>query len=532
MTAMTDPRPVRRSISSRLARAASSEDGYVIMVAVAMLAIALAIGAATLGETLSSRSHADRDVRVKRALQAADAGISTILYQQNELPLEQLEWNGGPVQLSSFLDCVVPTVDVNLKVTGVATASADAAGVCPDTSGPGHPASGSASFPVGDHSYFQARFIPGAANNGQHRSLSAKVVAVGYDDAGNSASTSGYTIRRVEAILAPLDPFEALEATGNLTMQGTSLTTLGLTVGAATLNGNARANGSVSLPTVFANTSLGGGLFGSVTYGTSITSGIAISHVSQGSSSFTRSPVSISPSKASCPAADATVSRQANCADFAAYYSSINNTVTVPSGSTITIPPGDYVFCNFTSAGTVTANATSAAPVRIFIDSPSSARCTGKVGAAGNFAANGGVGNLLANTTSATGASGLQIYVVGDGGGYDNNTSVTIKARPVSLAGVGSSTPIQSFVVYAPTSSVTVDNCNTINLVLITGDVCGAIQGAIIGDNVSIKTTLFTQDLDLTAYPLYSGLGAFRVQQYIECTPVYPLPTPDPTTGC
>jgi hypothetical protein len=69
-------------------------------------------------------------------------------------------------------------------------------------------------------------------------------------------------------------------------------------------------------------------------------------------------------------------------------------------------------------------------------------------------------------------------------------------------------------------------------LFVISGDVCGAVQGAIVGDNVSIKTTLFTQDLDLTAYPLYSGLGAFRVQQYIECTPVYPLPTPDPTTGC
>jgi hypothetical protein len=433
---------------------------------------------------------------------------------------------------------VVPTVDVNLKVTGIATAAADAAGVCPDTSGPGQPSSGSAAFPVGDHSYYQARFIPGAAANGQHIALNPKIVSVGYDTGGVTSSSSGYTTRRIEAILAPVDPFQAVEASGNLTFTGTSLTTLGITVGTSALNGNARANGSVTLPTVFTNTNLSGGLFGSVTYGTTITAGIALSHVAKATSSFTRSPVSISPAKASCPAADASVSRQANCADFGtlgAYYSTANDTVTVPAGGTLAIPPGDYVFCNFTAGlnSTVTANSSSTAPVRIFIDSPSSARCTGKVGASGNFTATSGLGNLIANTTGATGASGFQIYVVGDGGGYDNNTSVTIGSRPLLGSGLTAATPIQSFVVYAPTSAVTLNNCNTINvLFLISGDVCGAIQGAVIGDNVTIKSTVFTQDLDLNAYPLYSGLGAFHVQNYVECPPVYPIPTPDPTTGC
>jgi hypothetical protein len=546
MTAMTDTNSARPPRPTR-PRALGREEGYVIVVVIAMLAVALAIGAAALGETLSSRSHANRDVRVKRALQAADAGINALLYQQNELPLPNLDWNGGPLQLSSFLDCVVPTVDVNLKITGVTTTSVDANSVCPDTTGAGAPGSGSASFPVGNHAYYQARFIPGAsqANGGQHRVLNSKIVVVGYDDAGNSASPSGYVVRRVEAILAPIDPFQAIEATGSLTFQGTSLTTLGVTVGTSILNGNARANGSVTLPTVFTNTNLSGGLFGSVTYGTSITSGIALSHVSHQTSSFARSAVTISPSKSSCPAADASVSRLASCGDFGAYYSSVNNTVAVPAGSNLTIPPGDYVFCNFTAAGTVTANSTATAPVRIFIDNPNSARCTGKAGASGNFAASGGLGNTIADTTAATGASGFQIYVVGDGGGNDNNTSVTIGSRPVNLNGLFSSTPIQSFVVYAPTSAVTASNCNTISLLggLLSGDVCGAIQGAIIGDNVTIKTTLFTQDLDLTSYPLYSGLGAFHVQSYVECTPTYPagttpasaaalMPSPDPTAGC
>lgn len=86
----------------------------------------------------------------------------------------------------------------------------------------------------------------------------------------------------------------------------------------------------------------------------------------------------------------------------------------------------------------------------------------------------------------------------------------------------------QNYVVYAPSSRVNVSNCTTVLL----ADVCGAIQGAVIGDDVTVKTTLFTQDIDLSAYPLYSGLGAFHVEQYIECTPVYPLPSPDPAVGC
>jgi hypothetical protein len=81
---------------------------------------------------------------------------------------------------------------------------------------------------------------------------------------------------------------------------------------------------------------------------------------------------------------------------------------------------------------------------------------------------------------------------------------------------------------------VIASNC-AISLSLLGGletDACLAIQGSIIGDDVTIMASVFTQDLDLSSYPLYAGLGAFHVQQYVECTPVYPIPSPDPTTGC
>jgi hypothetical protein len=524
MSAMPDS-PAVPARPSRLDRLVSREDGFVMIAVLGMLAIVLAIGAATLAETLASRSYASRDARGNRALQAADAGIAAVLYQQNELPLKALEFNGGILGTSTLLDCVVPALSLTLQITSVASAAANAAGVCPDSSGPGAPVSGSAGFPVGDHSSYQARFMPGATANGNHISLSSKVVADGYDDNGNAANTSGYVVRRVEAILAPLDPFQAVEASGNLTMSGIKV--LGISV-ASTLNGNARANGSVTLPTVFANTNLSGGLLGTVTYGTSYTGPlVALSNVKQATSSFTRSPVSISPSKASCPAADASVPRQASCLDLGSAYKSATNTISMSSG-TLAFPPGDYVFCNFNvTGGTITANSTASAPVRIFIDSSQSARCSanGLGSAQGNFIATPGLGNLLGNVVGATGASGLQIYVVGDQAAspYDNATTVTI----------GGSGVIENYVVYAPTSKVNVSNCLvSINLLGLETDTCAAIQGAVIGDDVTVQASVFTQDLDLSSYPLYSGLGAFHVQQYVECTPVYPLPSPDPTSGC
>jgi hypothetical protein len=83
---------------------------------------------------------------------------------------------------------------------------------------------------------------------------------------------------------------------------------------------------------------------------------------------------------------------------------------------------------------------------------------------------------------------------------------------------------------YAPTSNVTVTAGQSCVL-----GVCvnaGTIAGAIIGWDVDVSATAVTQDLGLLNYPLSGALGPFRVKQYIECSPQYPLPSPDPTTGC
>jgi hypothetical protein len=187
----------------------------------------------------------------------------------------------------------------------------------------------------------------------------------------------------------------------------------------------------------------------------------------------------------------------------------------------VTFQPGDYVFCNFSvTAGTVNVNPSSSAPVRIFIDNPNSSRCAGNgLGSGqGNFNAATGINNLL---SGATAPSGLQVYVVGDGGGYDNAKSVTIGVTVscssfdilhVCLTAAPPAT--QSMVIYAPTSAGTVDTG-----ACVIAHVCaaGTFAGAIVGDNVTVRAATISQDIDLGNYPLYDGVTVFRPVQYIEC---------------
>jgi hypothetical protein len=253
-------------------------------------------------------------------------------------------------------------------------------------------------------------------------------------------------------------------------------------------------------------------------------------------------PISVSSSKPNCSVA-------ANCTALgAAYNGAVGvDTFTATSG-TYSFAPGDYVFCNFSATGTALINAapSSSAPVRIFIDSPTSSRCsndhftqTGGVWNGGNFTAgngiNNGVGNgnvtgLANSVTTALASSGVQIYVVGDQSAsstppYDSATSVNITSPPTctgSFLGVciSLSNPLtQAYVVYAPTSSVTenVSGCLVGVLGACTLGGAGAFAGSLIGNDVTITATAITEDLNIGNFPLYAGVVAFRPVQYVQC---------------
>ena len=118
--------------------AAGREDGFMMVIVMIVLLIGLGFAMAGLSSALDSRTNANRDTRVRRAQQAADAGIQATLYQMSQADLGSTSYNfnGGLLGLSTLLDCVVPkvaTVNGTVQLQGLVSVSAFAntSGVCP-----------------------------------------------------------------------------------------------------------------------------------------------------------------------------------------------------------------------------------------------------------------------------------------------------------------------------------------------------------------------------------------------------------------
>lgn len=492
------------------ARLLSNEGGFVIPIVLALMVIVLAFGAAGLAESLSSRSLTTRDARERRAQQATDAGIQRVLYEEGEANIDSWNLNGGPVGLSTVLDCVVPQLNVGLQITGLATAAVNAAGVCPLT-----PTGGPSTYaePLGNHAFESSEFIPGATNllngvtiGGQNgsaeREFFPKIVALGWDGNGSNKVYS-----RQEVILAPIAPLQAIEGMNNVTITGLSV--LGIPVTAA-LNGDVVARANLTTPALFTglNASIGSSLLATLAYGGTLSGGLTIANAQHVSASqiIQRPAVTISSAKPDCPSGGCPTGYTGTTGTSAHNFS-------IASGS-VTFQPGDYVFCNFNAAAgsTVNVNPSSSAPVRIFIDSPSSTRCAGDSSPKGNFNDPAGFNNGLLATGGVLASSGLQVYVAGDGS-YDDATTVQI--GPASTGGLLSLSALTyGAVVYAPTSKVTVNVPALCVLGVCTG---GVLDGAVVGNDVIIAALAITQDLDLGNYPLYDGVSVFRPVQYVQC---------------
>ena len=138
----------------------------------AILAVGLALGAATLAETLSSRSHATLDARQRRALQAADFGVQAVLYHQNELNIDALNLTGGAGVLGKLSSCVVPVLSsggvtitgtVNATVTTEGVSGSSTVSACPVAQGEGAKGTngGETFIGIGNHDGYAAEFVPG-----------------------------------------------------------------------------------------------------------------------------------------------------------------------------------------------------------------------------------------------------------------------------------------------------------------------------------------------------------------------------------
>jgi hypothetical protein len=339
--------------------------------------------------------------------------------------------------------------------------------------------------------------------------LFPKIVSIGSDDT-NIPTGTGKVYSRQEAILAPIAPLQAVEGMNNVTITG--LTLLGIPV-TGVLNGNVLARADLTTPAVFAGLNLSGAvpaLVATLAYGGNLSGGLTIANVQHVNPSqlIKRPAVTIASTKPDCSVA-------ANCTALGAAYTAASHTFSLSSGS-VTFQSGDYVFCNFNATGgTVNVNPSASAPVRIFIDSPTSTRCSAVGAPKGNFNDPAGFNNQLLGVGGLVASSGMQVYVVGDGA-YDNNTTVQI--GPTATSGLLSLSALTyGAIVYAPTSKVTVNvpalcvlSCNLLS----SG---GIFEGAVIGNDTTVGALTITQDLDIGNYPLYAGVNALRPVQYVQC---------------
>jgi hypothetical protein len=486
----------------------------------AILAVGLALGAATLAETLSSRSHATLDARQRRALQAADFGVQAVLYHQNELNIDSLNLTGGSGVLGKLSSCVVPVLSsggvtitgtVNATVTTEGVSGSSTVSACPVAQGEGAkgPNGGETFIGIGNHDGYAAEFVPGetVAKGGAGVTFNPKIISIGRDDNGNTSDPNRYVYARVEANLAPVDPFKTVEANNNLEFQVT---------GATAFNGTARAGHNVIFEGTgaFAGTNIlgsDGSLIGptAIDYGCERSGkkilGVykvipallgGLNHVTQQSEPcsepfFKRPPITISPSKPDCTS---------SCLGEPGYIPGNQNEIFIKNETReVELTPGqDYVLCSFYTNGPVTVptSMTNASkPVRIFIDSPSSKRCEKfaaheNVTGAGNFVASKGIGGAV--NGSLLSPTQIQIYIVGNG----TSNGTFFQDKSVSPTGNG-------FFLYAPTSKVEVES--------------PLFAGNIIGYDVAVSALTFTQNLGIDNYPLAAPEGVFRVTGYTQC---------------
>jgi Tfp pilus assembly protein PilX len=497
----------------------AAEGGQTVVIVLLLLVIALGLAAAGVAETLSSNQLTNTDARARRAQQAADAGVQAQLYQQSEADLGSTAYNlnGGLIGTGTFLDCFVPKLSVSLQVTGIVGVAANATGVCPQAQS----STGSSTTDVaalGNHTFYQSEMLTGqtnflngttisSQNGGAMRELFPKIVSIG-SETSSDPGDSGTVYSREEAILAPIEPLQVLEGENSVTINGLSvcIIILGCSNLTGTLNGDVMSRGNLTTPSAFVGLNLSNGLLATLAYGGSLTGGLTIANVQHVSPSsiIQRQAVTISSTKPDCPTAGCPTGYTGTTGTNAHNFS-------ITSGS-VTFPTGDYVFCNFNAAAGTTVNISP--PVRIFVDSPSSTRCSADSSPKGNFTDPAGFVNGLLGTGGVLASSGMQVYVAGDGTGGDT----TVQIGPTSTSGLltlGALT--YGAIVYAPTSNVTVNVPAACVSLLVSACTGGIFEGAIVGYNTTVTALTITQDLDIGNYPLYAGVNAFRPVQYVQC---------------
>ncbi len=459
-------------------RRLNAEDGVVIPVTIAILALALLVVAVAAASAGFSNDASNRDRLTKRAIQAANAGVSAALYRMNKLDVtHQLPPNQcvGVAAGGSLLGLVAYDVTVDGNWCRPVTES----------------------LGTGAGYSYRVKLVAQAAGQ---TTLKWTIVSTGSACPAATASCANPALRRVTVTASALTGQPLFGAYGV-----TSLDDLNLDNGSL-ITANSQSNGNINLTNsarICGNATPGPGK--SVTFAnsssvcpgfstTAATTPITLSPVNQGN---VPDP-SVNDNGRICAAGgDPCTGTGANKVQF----SPTTRRLSLPGNSTLTLGGSLYSFCQVdlqNNSKLIIAPKSPGSSVRIYIDSPEACGA----GYGGFSSANGtSISNLNADPTS------LQLYVVGS----------TSQSTSVTLANNSQTT---NMVVYAPNSTVVMDNR-------------AGLLGAIAAKKVSMKNNdAVTYNQSVANLTTTGVFPLFRQQGYHECTPAPPGGSTDPAAGC
>ncbi|MCW3013119.1 MAG: hypothetical protein JWO02_211 [Solirubrobacterales bacterium] len=492
-------------------RSDRGDDGYIMVIAVLVMAFALAIVGVALSQSQTSQQLDAKDIRIQRAEQAADTGLQSAIYALNAQNLAALPvYGAGGLQfLTNALSCL--GVNIGLQVPGLVFAGLSPSAACGSVTPPGPTVTSLAYRELGNHTKVRVVVVPTSTAPGGSAvgpyNVGFRIVAQGVDD-NNTASTSDDVSRRRAVVLSPIQPFSVVEGLHDANFTASGLLNLLTT---RVLNGDIKANHDINVSglalaglnlleadgsTLLRTSQL---LYGNNYNGPLIT--IASPQQQSSTSFFTRKPPRIDPTKPTCPS---------TC------QAQITNKVLSASSGTITLSAGDYHLCGVSITGsavlrTAAAVTSGLGATRIFVDSPASTYCSGT----------GGTGNTAIRSLNpgvSLSPTNVQIYAAGNG--TVNGTSVAIGSSSLSLT--------TAAFVYAPQSTARVD------YFAFTGTVIGydvTMNAVFPLLNVGLIASVLTQDLGLSVKPLTNQLGVFQDQQFVRCAGA-DFDFTNPTKGC
>lgn len=471
-----------RRVLSRLGR---SEDGVVMIVAMAVLLILGIITAVSVEAATQFSGTANRDTLRKRALEAADAGLQVATYRLNML---------NP---TSTGDCVSDHVY---------------------TPSPAGSSCGPHTQDLGNGASFTYYTTPVLSSSASCAGLPITNSTVDQRCITATGTVNGI-VRRTQVRVAAYTGAPIFPVNGVIGLSGVTV------YNGATINGNEASNGQITLKTNATATSTVLGPSAPPVAGQGSSGAGTVTRRPQSQGPFVLSPVN--PGNSADPDHNdnyrivnglmSPPGSQADAAGGSVSYTPSSRTLSLGNNSTLLLGGAIYNFCSLSLGNGATITVAQSPPdmpphkVAIFIDSPARPGSNCPAGSGTLTMANG---SSFINQTPGTepgiayDTTALQIYVYGWPSSYSSNANVVSFDVGVNFYGT----------IYAPQSTVSVNNAAASY---------GAIAGNIVNFNNSGAFTGDQNDLGIQS----STDGTFFRTAWHECLPQAPNPN-DPQSGC